>query len=99
MPTQFKTKNPLTLEERRKIKEGLASTMSYREIGLYVGRCKSVVLRESKRLGTADKYDPDRAQQHFVSKQKLSGIKRGSPLYLRIAQEENLDYDDPHTRR
>lgn len=90
---RFKTKNPLTIEERRKIQEGLALEMSYRELGLHVGRCKSVVMRESKRLGLPEDYDPLKAQKNFESKQKLSGIKRGSDLYLKIAKEENLSYD------
>jgi IS30 family transposase len=92
MVAKFKVKNPLTIEERRKIKEGLALQMSYSELALHVGRCKSVVMRESKRLGYPWDYEPDLAQKNFEAKQKLSGIKRGSDLYIKIAKEENLHY-------
>jgi IS30 family transposase len=62
--------NPLTLDERRLIKEGLDLNMCYREIGQHAGRSKSVVLRESKRLGDISKYDPDKAQKDFEEKQR-----------------------------
>lgn len=63
--------NPLTIEERRKIKEGIDLGMSYREIGLHVGRAKSTVLRESKRISPYPwNYDPDLAQLDFEEKQK-----------------------------
>jgi len=62
--------NPLTIEERRKIMEGLALDLSYRELGLHVGRLKSVVMRESKRLGDVKNYDADKAQQDFENKMK-----------------------------
>jgi IS30 family transposase len=69
MVGKWSCKNPLTIGERRLIKEGLDLNMSYQEIGQYVGRHKSVVLRESKRLGDTKKYDPDKAQEHFEQKQ------------------------------
>lgn len=61
--------NPLTLEDRKKIKEGIDSGLSYGEIGFYVGRPKSTVMRESKRLGDPSKYDPIKAQKDFEQKQ------------------------------
>jgi len=67
--------NPLSIDERKKIKEGIDLNMSYRQIALHVGRCKSVVLRESKRLGKVSDYDPELAQADFESKQKLIGKK------------------------
>lgn len=68
--------NPLTIEERRKIKEGLALNMYYREIAIHVGRCKSVVMRESKRLGDVSDYDPDLAQEDFETKMRRFGDKK-----------------------
>lgn len=65
--------NPLTIEERRKIMEGLALDMSYSQLALHVGRCKSTVLRESKRLGNIKDYDPDLAQKDFENKMKRFG--------------------------
>lgn len=62
--------NPLTIEERYKVKEGLDMNMSYSELGRHVGRPKSTVLRESKRLGHAFTYDPQKAQEDFENKQK-----------------------------
>ena len=67
--------NPLTIEERRLIKEGLDLNMTYREISLHAGRCKSVVMREAKRLGNIKDYDPDKAQAHFEEKQKRHGFR------------------------
>lgn len=65
MVGKWSCRNPLTFEEREKIKEGLDMQMTYRQLGEYVGRAKSVVMRESKRLGDIRKYDPKKAQQHF----------------------------------
>lgn len=85
-------KLPVSFEERKKIKQGHDLGLSYRELALHVGRCKSVVLRESKRLGEREDYDPILAQKNFESKQKLSGIKRGSEAYLKVLKQENLPY-------
>ncbi len=68
--------NPLTIDERRMIKEGINLNMSYSELSEYVGRCKSVVCREAKRLGKAFDYDPDKAQADFEMKQKLIGKRK-----------------------
>lgn len=79
MVTKWSVKNPLTIDERRKIQEGLELNMSYAQIALHVGRSKSAVLRESKRLGDTKNYDPEKAQSHFEgiqiarrNKQKVS---------------------------
>ncbi len=61
--------NPLTFTERKKIKEALDLNLSYSEMACYVGRAKSTVLRESKRLGDVSKYEPFRAQKDFEHKQ------------------------------
>jgi IS30 family transposase len=59
-------KNPLTIEERRKIKEGLDMQMTYREIADLVARNKTTIQYEVKRLGKdISKYDPEKAQEHF----------------------------------
>lgn len=76
MVSEWIAVNPLTLEERRKVKEGIDLGMSYAQMAIHVGRCKSVVMRESKRLGKPSAYDPDMAQKDFQSKQKLIGKKK-----------------------
>lgn len=68
--------NPLTIEERRLIKEGLDLDMSYGKIALHVGRCKSVVMREAKRLRDIREYDPEKAQEDFEEKQNGHGFGR-----------------------
>ncbi len=68
--------NPLTLEERIKVKEALSNGLSYSQMALHVGRCKSTVLRESKRLGKIKNYDPDLAQKDFEEKMKKVGKKK-----------------------
>jgi IS30 family transposase len=50
--------------------------MTYREIGEFVGRPKTTVIRESKRLGNVDKYDAEKAQNDFELKQKNCGYKK-----------------------
>jgi IS30 family transposase len=70
MVSNWSCQNPLTLEERKLIKEGLDLGMSYSEIGIHTGRCKSVVLRESKRLGSIVNYNPIEAQKNFEDRQK-----------------------------
>jgi len=76
MPGKWIAINPLSLEERCRVKEGLNLNLSYSQLASYVGRCKSVVMREAKRLGTYKDYDPQKAQDDFESKQKLIGKKR-----------------------
>ena len=66
---KWQVKNPLTIEEREKIQEGLSMSLSYRELGWYVERSKSTVMRESKRLGSPETYDAKKAQQDFERKQ------------------------------
>ena len=68
--------NPLSIQERIKIQEGIGLDFSYRQIGEYVGRCKSVVMREAKRLGSAYEYNAMKAQTDFEAKQKLIGKKK-----------------------
>lgn len=50
--------------------------MSYSEIAAHAGRIKSVVMREAKRLGRPEDYDPDKAQLDFEEKNKLIGTKK-----------------------
>lgn len=69
MPGKWMCKNPLSLEQRMKIEIGLSMKLTYSELAVYVGRCKSVVLRESKRLGDHKDYDAHLAQQDFEHKQ------------------------------
>jgi IS30 family transposase len=76
MVSKWKTINPLTIQQRRLIKEGLDLNMSYSQIAAHAGRGKSVVMRESKRLGKIKDYDPEKAQKDFEAKQKLVGIKK-----------------------
>jgi IS30 family transposase len=76
MISKWKAINPLTIHERRLIAEGIRVGMSYRQLGLHVGRHKSVVLREVKRLGEPSNYIPEKAQKDFEDKQKLVGKKK-----------------------
>lgn len=69
MPNKWCVKNALTIEERRKIKEAIDLGLSYREMALFVGRPKTTVTRESKRLGKYTEYDPEKAQKDFEKKQ------------------------------
>lgn len=71
-------KNPLTLDERKKLKEGLELHLSYTQLAKYVGRNKSTLIRESKRLGNADSYDPEKAQEHSeaMRRQKNANISK-----------------------
>lgn len=65
MVGKWSVKNPLTIEERIKIKEGLDLNLSYSQLAVFVGRYKSTVMREAKRLGTPEEYDPFEAQRNF----------------------------------
>jgi IS30 family transposase len=76
MPRKWIAINPLSIDERQKVKEGLDLDLSYSQLALHVGRCKSVVMREAKRLGKAEDYDPMKAQEDFEAKQKLIGKKK-----------------------
>ena len=77
MVAKWIANNPLTIEERKKVKEGIDLRMSYREIAIHVGRAKSTVMREAKRLSPYPwNYDPDLAQADFEAKQKLIGTKK-----------------------
>jgi IS30 family transposase len=76
MVSKWIANNPFTIEERYKVKEAIDLKMSYREIGIYLGRSKSGVMRECKRLGKVEDYDPVLAQKDFEEKQKLIGIKK-----------------------
>lgn len=90
MVSKFKARNPLIIEERRKILNGLENNLSYGKIALSIGRAKSVVIKEAKRLGDIRSYNPEKAQKDFISKQRLVGIKKGCALYLKIKEEEKL---------
>ncbi len=76
MVGKWSCKNPLSISERHLIKEGLDLNMTYAELSIYVGRCKSVVLRESKRLGRFEDYDPEKAQKDFEYKQRRKTNER-----------------------
>jgi len=69
MVSKWQVKNPLTIEERRKIKEAIDLGLSYSEMALFVQRPKTTVTRESKRLGKFTHYDPEKAQEDFEKKQ------------------------------
>lgn len=69
--------NPLTIHERRQVKRGIDLGLSYSQLADFVGRSKSTVMRESKRINPSPwKYDPDLAQADFEAKQKLIGKKK-----------------------
>ena len=77
MISKWIANNPLMIEERRKIKEGIDLGMSYRELAIHVNRAKSTIIREAKRVnGVVWLYDPEKAQADFEAKQKLIGKKK-----------------------
>lgn len=76
MVGKWSVRNPLTLAERRKLAKALKMNMTYAQISVYVGRCKSVVLRESKRLGGVENYHPEEAQTDFEKKQIERRIRK-----------------------
>lgn len=78
MVSEWKCRNPFSIEERHKIKEAIDLNMTYREMAKFLGRGKTSVMRECKRLGKYSEYDPEKAQQDFEMKQKLVGIKKTS---------------------
>jgi helix-turn-helix protein len=69
--SRFQVKNPLTLEERIKIKEGLDLNLTYREIAETIGRAKSTIIREARRLGEVSQYDPQKSQINFEYIQQI----------------------------
>lgn len=75
---KYNTINPLTIEERHLIKEAIDLNMSYGEMAKHVGRVKSIVRRESVRLGHYSLYDPEKAQQQF--EMKMLNSKRGKKI-------------------
>ncbi len=77
MPGKWMCINPLSIDERKLVKEGIDLNLSYSGIAAYVGRPKSTVMREAKRLGTPWNYDPEKAQNDFENKQKnIQGWRR-----------------------
>jgi len=89
-------KNPLTIEERRKIKRAIDLGLSYSGMALFVERPKSTVIRESKRLGKFIDYDPEKAQKHFEKKQievdmSTGEIKNISEQIISAVQAEELN--------
>jgi len=75
MVSKVKANNPLTIHERRFIKECLNLNHSYGFIAKEMARAKSTIIRECKRLGDFTNYDPDLAQNDFEEKQKNIGTK------------------------
>lgn len=71
MVGKWSCQNPLSLEERRKIQEGLEIGLSYSQIAASVERYKSTVMREAKRLGNIKAYDAEKAQENFEYIQRL----------------------------
>lgn len=74
MVGKWSCRNPITIEEREKIKEGLDMDMSYRQLSQHVGRSKSTVMREAKRLGDVSNYEAKKAQEDFEFKQKRGRV-------------------------
>jgi|GEM_PF-6553745 len=87
----FKCRNPLSFDDRKKIQHGIRIQFSYAEIAMSINRVKSVIQREVKRFAKVADYDAQKAQKNFESKQKLSGIKRNSELYIKIEEQESLN--------
>ncbi len=78
MPQKWPSRNPLTLSDRKKLKEGLDMNLSYRQLANHIGRTKSTAMFEAKRLGSYKDYDPEKAQKDYEKKAKraLKGVKK-----------------------
>lgn len=88
MVEKWSCRNPLTIQERLLIKEAIDLNMSYSEMSTHVGRCKSVVMRESKRLGDHSTYNAEKAQEHFEDKQKRHGFRQWQSLKKQERDQE-----------
>ena len=77
---KWSCRNPLTIEERKIIESGIKEGLSSRQIGSLINRGKSVILRESKRLGDLENYDAVNAQKKFEKIQRLSWKKISATL-------------------
>lgn len=75
MISKWSVKNPLSLDERKQIYEGIQASLSYSNIAKIMNRAKSTIRRESLRLGGVDDYDPERAQKHFEALQEEKNRK------------------------
>jgi IS30 family transposase len=75
MVEKWSCQNPLSIEERKLIKEGLDANWTYREIAAHAKRGKSTIMREAKRLGDIKDYDPEKAQEHFEEIQKRHAFR------------------------
>lgn len=85
MVFKWPSKNPFTLDERKKIREGIDLKMSYRQIAYHCGRSKTGVLREVKRNGGVESYDAELSQFNFEEKQRKFMEKQ-----CQHAQEQNI---------
>jgi|GEM_PF-6090576 IS30 family transposase len=77
---KWSCRNPLTIEERKIIQQGIESGLSSRQIGKEIQREKSIILRESKRLGDLKNYKAELAQQHFEDTQRKGWQKAKQTL-------------------
>jgi IS30 family transposase len=73
---RFKCFNPLTYTEREQIKILLNAGFSPHAIAKEIGRAKNTIYYEFRRFDNLYDYDPDKAHQDFLEKQKLVGIKK-----------------------
>ena len=69
MISKWQCKNALTHYQRVLLEQAIIKGLSYREIAEYVGRPKSTVMREAKRLGKPNDYNANEAQADFENKQ------------------------------
>lgn len=70
MVGRWSCRNPLTLQERIKIRESIDMDMTYREMSKHVGREKSVLVKECNKRGGYENYDPHKAQEQFEKIQR-----------------------------
>ncbi len=66
---KWSNKNPLTIRERKIIQKGIENKLTSLEIAEQLGRGKTTITREAKRLGSIDDYDAEEAQKDFEKKQ------------------------------
>ena len=65
MVVRWACHNPLNIDDRRAIKDGLDAGLTYRAIAKSINRGKTTIQREVLRFKSLDDYDPEKAQAQF----------------------------------
>lgn len=75
MPTGG-SRTALTYEERKKIYEGIKKGKSFRLIAIQIGRSNNGIFNEIKKNGGYANYDPEKAHQGALERNKEGNIKK-----------------------